>query len=224
VTEEDPLTGLLPLMDFLSSSPLTAAVSELEHALDGCTVERISGELDARGISRGLLRSAFYARREFGRINDVIHAVAIAISLPHLLEPGETLRRPSLAAGNDPSRPFDVETDRRVAEFKLSRWDGHDSLRKRQLFKDLVHLATADIGGRTPELYVLGSLPLKFLATTSSTTRWALNRVSDNMRQQFTAHFGTLDIPVPEFVARHARHVRVIDLEELLPQHFKTTR
>lgn len=70
-------------------------------------------------MSEELLRSAFYARAEFGRINDLIHAAAIALALPHLLATGEVLKRPSLAAGNDPSRPFDVETDRRVAEFNL---------------------------------------------------------------------------------------------------------
>ena len=42
-----------------------------------------------------------------------------------MLEPGERLaNRPSLAAGNDPSRTFDLETDRRVAEFKLAIWNG----------------------------------------------------------------------------------------------------
>jgi hypothetical protein len=42
----------------------------------------------------------------------VIHATAIGVDLPHLLEAGEVLKRPSLGAGNDPSRPSDVETDR----------------------------------------------------------------------------------------------------------------
>jgi hypothetical protein len=135
-----------------------------------------------QGCPRGSCSRRSTPAPKFGRINDVIHAVAIALTLPRLLEPGERLKRPSLAAGNDPSRPFDIETDRRAAEFKLSRWTGHDAGRKRQLFKDLVHLAAADVSERSVELYVLGTRPQQFLTTTSSTAGWALNRMADNCR------------------------------------------
>jgi hypothetical protein len=91
--------------------------------------------------------------------------------LVELLEPDETLRRPSLAAGNDPSRPYDVETDQRIAEFKLAQWGGNDAMRKRHVFKDLVHLA-ADSSGRRPELYVLGQQPRRFLSETRSSAAW----------------------------------------------------
>ena len=54
-----------------------------------------------------LLDAALDVRARLGRINDLIHAAAIVLMLPHILEPGERLvRRPSLAAGNDPTRPF----------------------------------------------------------------------------------------------------------------------
>jgi hypothetical protein len=82
----------------------------------------------------------------FGRLNDIVHAVAITVALPLLLEPGEVVESVSLAAGNSLDRPFDLSTNRRIAEFKLSRWDGHDTARKLQLAKDLVHLA-AEVSG-----------------------------------------------------------------------------
>jgi hypothetical protein len=63
------------------------------------------------------------------------------------------LVRPSLAAGNTPERLFDVETDRRIAEFKLARWDGSDGGRQQPIVKDLVRLA-ADTSGRKAELYL----------------------------------------------------------------------
>jgi hypothetical protein len=148
VHEEDLLVELAPLLAFMGAQPLTQAISELEASLGGRRADEIPATLRRHDVSPRLLRSAFVARERFGRINDVIHATAIALALPTLLEDGEILKRPSLAAGNDPSRPFDVETDRRVAEFKFSRWDGHDAGRKRQLFKDLVHLAAADLNGR----------------------------------------------------------------------------
>ena len=211
---------LAPLTDFLGANPLTAAVAQLERALDGCDAEDVPTQLEEQGVSEDLLRAAFDARREFGRIKDVIHAAAIAISLPHLLEPGEVLKRPSLAAGNDPSRPFDVETDRRIAEFKLSRWDGHDAGRKRQLFKDLVHLAAYDADNRRAELYVLGTRPATFLTTTVSTAEWALNRMSNKTRLLFEQRFGSLKVSIPAFVAGPAAHVEIIDLESTLPHYF----
>ncbi|MFF2516540.1 hypothetical protein [Streptomyces sp. NPDC058086] len=105
-----------------------------------------------------------------GRLNDLIHAAGIVLALPHLLEDGEEIAvRPSLAAGNDPHRPFDLETDRRVAEFKLARWRGADAMRKRQTFKDLVMLA-ADRTGRRAELFVVGPEPGRFMRSSPSAT------------------------------------------------------
>lgn len=101
-----------------------------------------------------------------------------ASTLPIILEPADRLtNRPSLAAGNDPTRPFDVETDRQVAEFKIGIWSGNgtDAIRKRGAFHHLVNLA-ADTSGRGPELYVVGDEPLRFLRTSRTTARWALDR------------------------------------------------
>jgi hypothetical protein len=64
-----------------------------------------------------------------------------------VLEPGEVLKRPSRAAGNDPGRLFDVETNLRAAEFKLARWtNGGNGGREKDLFKDLVLLTQAPAG------------------------------------------------------------------------------
>jgi hypothetical protein len=157
-------------------------------------------------------------RAELGRINDVIYATAIALALPHLLEPGEVLRRPSLAAGNDPSRPYDIETDRRVAEFKFARWHGADAMRKRQLVKDLVHLA-ADESGRRRELYVVGERPPHFLHTSTSTLGWALDRFPAT-RELFRTRFGALGVPIHEFVQGGGADVVIINLETTLPELF----
>lgn len=94
---------------------------------------------------------------------------AITLTLPHILEPGERLmNRPSLAAGNSPAQQYDVESDRRISEFKLAAWSGTEAMRKRGVFHDFVHLA-ADTSGRWPELYVVGPAPIRFLAGTRST-------------------------------------------------------
>ena len=132
------------------------------------------------------------------------------------------LKRPSLAAGNDPSRPYDVETDRRIAEFKLARWDGHDAMRKRQVFKDFVQLA-ADESGRAAELYVLGERPIRFLRTTKSKASWGLDR-SPGVRQLFEARFGSLDQPISNFVSGVGSRVAVVNLQERLPLSFSAAR
>jgi hypothetical protein len=207
----DELTGL---WDFLGREPLTAAIARLEHDLDGAEAGAIPGILARYGANPAALESGLVARDRLGRLNDAIHALAIAVVLPSVLDEGEVLRRPSLAAGNDPTRPFDIETDRRIAEFKFSRWDGHDTARMRQLVKDLVYLG-ADASGRRVELYVLDDRPRRFLETSGSTIDWAL-AAFPKAKDLFREHFGVLDITIAEFRARGAAHVDVIDIRPRL--------
>jgi hypothetical protein len=206
------------LASFLAGGRLTGVVADLEHALASSDAAEAGAAVGAADIDGELLAAALLVRRDLGRLNDLIHASAISLALPVILEPGERLsNRPSLAAGNDPSRPFDLETDRRVAEFKLGQWSGTDAMRKRGVFHDLVHLA-ADTSGRRAELYVVGPAPLRFLRSSRSNAAWALNRGADSTRALFQERFGPLDMPVKEFTAGPAARVRLIDLAEVLPQ------
>ncbi|MFF8633558.1 PE-PGRS family protein [Streptomyces pilosus] len=204
------------LADFLGAEPLTEAIASLERDLAGRPAREVGDTAAARGISPELMVAALTVRESLGRLNDLIHAAGIVLALPHLLEDGEEIGvRPSLAAGNDPNRPFDLETDRRVAEFKLARWRGSDAMRKRQAFKDLVMLA-ADRTGRRAELFVVGPEPGRFLRTSKAKAAWALDR-TPHARRVFEESFGSLDVSVAEFTERHAGHVRVTDLCEVLP-------
>lgn len=69
----------------------------------------------------------------------------------------------SLGAGNT-GRNHDLETNKRVAEFKFITWrDGADTIRQNGLFFDLFNLASSDTTKRR-ELYVLGKRePDRFL-------------------------------------------------------------
>ena len=132
-------TAVDTLTMYLQRRPLAEAISTLEHRLEGADASTAARTAHEGHISADLLASALTVRESLGRINDLIHACGILLSLPHLLEDGETITvRPSLGAGNDSGRPYDVETNQRVAEFKLARWRGSDATRKRQTFKDLV--------------------------------------------------------------------------------------
>jgi hypothetical protein len=77
-------------------------------------------------------------------INVVIHALGILLCLPHILEPEETIEYVSLGAGNT-GRAFDLETNKRIAEFKFSRWQGGaEAIRQNSLFKDFYCMAEYD--------------------------------------------------------------------------------
>lgn len=207
------------LASFLGRAPLTATIASLEVSLDGAGAEESSAIVRDLAIDVALLHASVVTRDNLGRLNDLIHAVGISLMLPLILEESETItNRPSLAAGNDPSRPYDLETDRRVAEFKFAIWTGSDAMRKRNTFKDYVHLA-ADASGRQPALYVVGDRPLKFLRTTTSSAAWGLDR-SPTTRTLFTDRFGDLDVSISEFVTEWQPHVDVVDIQQLAPDLF----
>ncbi|UOY01648.1 hypothetical protein [Blastococcus sp. PRF04-17] len=201
----------------LAGGGLTGLLAGLEHELlDADAAVATAATADA-GIDGSLLAAALLVRRDVGRLNDLIHACAITLVLPRILEPGEKIvRRPSLGAGNDPSRKYDLETDRRVAEFKVAQWTGADAMRKRTLFQDLVHLAAADTDRRA-ELYAVGPAPVRFLRTSKSTASWALDK-SQPTRQLFEQRFGPLAMSIADFTTGPAAHVDILDLTELLPE------
>jgi hypothetical protein len=220
MTDSDDLAAMTALMGFFRGDDLTPRLASVESALLGASGETGAGIADASGFNEELLSAALSVRSRVGRLNDVIHACTISLALPHILEPGEQISvRPSLGAGNDSSRPFDLETDRRIAEFKAAQWKGGDTGRKRTVVSDLVHLAL-DTSGRRAQLYVVGVRPAKFLRSSKSTVSWMLGRLSSpHTRERFASTFdpeGTMT--VAEFTAGPASHVELVDLGELLAE------
>lgn len=204
------------LIDFLSTD-LTERIKEAEAQLAGADAGKAQQVVGLSGMTPGLLTAALLVRQQAGRLNDVVHAATIVQLLPELLEPGEkVLVRPSLAAGNDPSRPFDLETDRRVAEFKLSFWKGADAMRMRGVFADLVHLAM-DETGRRAQLFVVGQRPIRFLRNGTASAAWALGRSSPNLRDRFATRFGSADVSIRDFTEGPGARVELVDLTERLP-------
>jgi hypothetical protein len=103
-----------------------------------------------------------------------------------------------------------------VAEFKLSYWAGADAMRKRGVFKDLVHLA-ADQSGRRAQLFVVGEAPIKFLRESTSPASWGLDG-APSTRAVFQQRFGQLTIRIRDFTAGRGAHVELVDLLPLLPE------
>lgn len=217
MTDGDDLAAMAALMAFFHGDGLTERLASAESALVGCSGLSGAAAAAERGLTEEMLFAALTVRSQVGRLNDVIHACAIALTLPHILEPGEQIVvRPSLGAGNDPSRPFDLETDRRIAEFKVAQWKGKDAMRQRTVVSDLVHLALDD-SGRRAQLYVVGARPARFLRTSATTVSWALARSSPRTRERYASAYdpqGTMT--VAQFTAGPAAHVELVDLGAFL--------
>jgi hypothetical protein len=204
------------LLDFLDTG-LTDRIRSTEEALEGADRDEARGIVTSSGMTAELLEAVLLVRQLAGRLNDVVHAATIVQLLPDLLEPGEEVHvRPSLAAGNDPGRPFDLETNLRVAEFKLSFWKGADAMRKRGVFADLVHLAMDD-SARRAQLFVVGQAPINFLRSGQASAAWALGRSSPNLRARFAERYGSDEISIRKFTHGPAGHVELIDLMTLMP-------
>lgn len=217
VSAEQAGAAFSTLVTFLRGSPLTDGVSALEHQLVNADRHTVAAVTAQAGLTDDLLRAALIVRRDVGRVSDVIHAAVIALALPVILDEGETvINRPSLGPGNDKSRPYDLETNLRVAEFKVAVWSGGDMMRKRTLTADLVHLAL-DESGRRPELWVAGEQPLRFLRTSATPVADLLSRSSKHLRARYQTHYGSEPMPLHTFTATHAGRVRLFDLADVLP-------
>src|SRR4051812_21868055 len=193
-------------------------IAALEGDLAGKGGEAAGAVVAAHGLTPAMFSASLLVREELGKLSDLIHATGIALALPHLLERGEVLKTPSLAAGNDPGRLYDVETNVRAAEFKFARWtEGGNGGREKDLFKDLVLLTHAPMSLRA-EIYVRGPRPGRFLAGRAS-GRKQLKR-SQAVLALFDAQVSDPHITVSAYVAAYAGHVRVIDLEKAVPSVF----
>lgn len=213
LTDEDATLAFRRLDDFLAAAPLTAVLAELEERLLNAD-RATAGELAlSSGFDEDLVDSALVVRERVGMLDTLIHAAVIAQVLPLILDEGETvLKRPSLGAGNDPDRIFDLETTHRVAEFKLSSWKGADGARQRSLFADVVGLSL-DGSGRRREVYVVGSLPVRFLTTSQRNATKTLSKAALRVREPIGM---SETMTVSDFTA--AAKVHVVDLIGLLPR------
>lgn len=213
LTDEDALEAFRRLDGFLAATPLTAALAGLESQLVGVDQANAAAVAAESGFDEDLVDSALVVRRRVGMLDTLIHAAVITQAIPLILDPGETvLKRPSLGAGNDPDRVYDLETTHRVAEFKLSSWKGADGGRQRGLFADVVGLSMDDTGRRRV-VYVVGELPKRFLTTSNGRASKVLSKSALRVR---TPPGLTTDMTVAEYT--RAARVEVVDLTSILPK------
>src|SRR2546421_3158046 len=137
----DSLPAAIARLDAFTSGRMPRVrVGQLEAAIAGLDREAIGILLAHETIDDHVLRAALAIKRLAGEVNVLVHALGILLSLSYILEPGEIVKAVSLGAGTG-GRRFDLESDRRIAEFKFTRWQGHDAVRQNELFADFVGLA-----------------------------------------------------------------------------------
>jgi hypothetical protein len=154
--------ALLKIEDFKSSS-LKTKLSQLEQLVVDVGMDDSASFCSEQGLDVDLMLSARRVKVAAAQIDEVIHTVGILQSLPHILEQGEQVEYVSLGAGNT-GKKFDLETNKRVAEFKFIDWQPKsNTIRENGIFKDFYGLAEHETH-KKKELYVIGThYVLKFL-------------------------------------------------------------
>ena len=147
---------------------LASKIADLEFKFTSLTGNQIAERLSDNSIGSELLNAAREVKRASAQIDVVIHALGILVLLPTILDADELIESLSLGAGNTESRRFDLETNRRVAEFTFIDWKGNDNVRLQKIFKDFYRLAEFDTN-KTKELWLNDDLyVLKYLRSGTS--------------------------------------------------------
>lgn len=146
-----------------SKGSLAAPIGDLERRLLTKTRQDVPTILSQANVNPDLLASALVLKQAARQVNELVHATAIALALPHILADGEMIEETSLAADAS-GKQFDLVTDRRIAEFKFNVWQGKgERPRQKMLFKDFYNLSESD-SGKKKYLYVINAdIPLRFL-------------------------------------------------------------
>ncbi len=213
--ENDPIEAIRLLSKF-TGPDLTQTLARIEGIVQDVSTENCAAFLESTGAGREVLAAAAEMKRLAGQINVTIHALGILLCLPHLLEPDEKVKYVSLGAGNT-GRKFDLETNRRVAEFKFIRWrGGPESIRQNSIFKDYVLMAEHQTS-KEKYLYVLGTHHvLKFLRGGRALTS-VLSR-NDKLQKLFNDRFGNNFRSVRDYYAAFESAVRIVDVSPWLSE------
>jgi len=195
---------------------LAGTLSDIEIRFRGANRVRSEQLRKKFHLGSGFISSALELKRAAAQINVMIHAVGILLALPHILDDDEHIEYLSLGAGNT-GRQFDLETDKRVAEFKFINWQGGpEVIRQNSLFKDFYSLVEYD-SPKMRCLYVLGKkIPLRFFSG-NRTLKSVLSR-NNKLEREFFAKYGDKFKVVCEYYAFHKDKVQIIDVLNILPE------
>lgn len=205
------------LEKFSSKSNLTKRISEIESTLKKKNRKEVVEHLEEENINKDTLDSAFKIKDIAGQINVIVHAIGVLTALRYILSHEEKIISVSLGAGNT-GKKFDLETDKRVAEFKFIQWQGGpEAIRQNSIFKDFFYLSECNKSTDIKRcLYVLNKQhPIRFLKGKRSIK----SIVSKNraLSDDFFNKYGTKYSVVSEYYHDKKSVVDIIDLKEIMP-------
>lgn len=202
------------IVERFAGASLTDRIAELERAMVGKAATSLP-QLSLADTPGDLLSAAANLKRVAAQVDTMIHAIGISLCLPHILESGEVVESASLGAGNT-GKAFDVETNRRVAEFKFIRWQGGaESVRQSGLFKDFYKLAEHETTKRK-YVYLLGTEHgLKFLRGGRKMT--SVLRGHAELQKAFFEKYGERYSVVRDYYESRASAVSLVDVTEFVP-------
>lgn len=193
---------------------LTKTISRAEQRIAGLNSTEIAEVAHSLGLDDQFVEASQLIKRVSAQIDVVIHASGIITTLPKLLEPSERVISTSLGAGNT-NRHFDLETDRRIAEFKFINWQGgSEAIRQNGLFKDFVNLAEYETD-KMKELYVVETHhALKFLKGKRAIA--SVLKAFPALKQAIEEKYSGSMQSVSDYYSHHEKTVRIIDVNPML--------
>lgn len=204
------------LIQTFENGSLTKQISTVENQFSHQGIEKIPDLLNRFSVSTETLDAALVIKKAAGQINVVIHTLGIMLSLPYILEKDEVVETLSLGAGNS-GRDFDLETNKRVAEFKFINWQGGaEAIRQNQTFKDFFLLAENKTY-KSKYLFLLNKdIPLRFFnGGRSLDSVFSRNkRLYDRFRSLYPDRFQK----VKEYYDFKRDEVVISDLFDILPK------
>lgn len=205
----------IKILQTFQGNSLKERIADVESLLKGRDRHGLIVGLEALELSSQLLGAALSVKALVGQINVVIHVAGILAALPKLLDEDERIEFLSLGAGNT-GRDFDLETDRRVAEFKFINWrGGSESIRQNMLFKDFFELAEYT-KNKARCLYVIGrDHPLKFLGGNRSLDSVMSKNAS--LKRRFEELYRGRFKTVGEYFDFRQNRVEILDLAKFIP-------
>ena len=128
------------IYEFNYKTNLTSEFASLEKRLSLKKSNDLQTILESKRVGLDFIQSASIVKKAISQIDVIIHAYGILNLLPTILEQDEIIEYLSLGAGNT-GKDFDLETNKRIAEFKFINWSGSsDTIRQNTTFKDFFSL------------------------------------------------------------------------------------
>lgn len=206
------------LLNFTNKQDLTTTVAMLEANLNGANTSRVNKIISQENIDSDILKAALVVKKSISQIDVVIHAIGIINSLPYILEQDEKVEYLSLGAGNT-GRNFDVETNKRIAEFKFINWSGKsDTIRQNTTFKDFFELAEYETNKKKC-LYILDKAKVVKFFNNNRALKSVLSK-NEATSKHFFSLYNNKYTTVSQYYHDKKNSVDIVDLHDICPDLF----